>query len=51
MLMLLPSIIFFLVVMYGITHICAWDVYSRKGVGFVSMPVKNNVEIYGNLFR
>ena len=38
-------------VMYGVTHICARDGFSGKVVGFVSMPVKNNVEIYGNLFR
>ena len=38
-------------VMYGMTHICARDGSSGKVVGIVSMPVKNNVEIYGNLFR
>ena len=38
-------------VMYGVTHICARDGFSGKVVGFVSMPVKTNVEIYGILFR
>ncbi len=38
-------------VMYGVTHVCAIDGYSGKIVGFISMPVKNNVEIYANLYR
>ena len=38
-------------VMYGVTHICAIDGYSGKIVGFLTMPVKNNVEIYNHLFR
>ena len=38
-------------VMYGVTHICAVDGFSGKIVGFVTMPVKNNVEIYTHLFR
>ena len=38
-------------VMYGVTHVCAIDGFSRKIVGFVTMPVKNNVEIYTHLFR
>ncbi len=38
-------------VMYGVTHICAIDGYSGKVVGFVSMPIKNNVEIYRHMFR
>ena len=37
--------------MYGVTHVCARDGYSGKIVGFVTMPVKNNVEIYQHLFR
>ena len=32
-------------VMYGVTHVCAKDGYSGKVVGFITMPVKNNVEI------
>ena len=39
------------VVMYCVTHICAWDGLSGKIVGFVTMPVKNNLEIYNHLFR
>ena len=38
-------------VMFGVTHICATDGYSGKIVGFISMPIKNNVEIYSHLFR
>ena len=38
-------------VMYGVTHVCAVDGFSGKIVGFVTMPVKNNVEIYANCFR
>ena len=38
-------------VMYGVTHICAIDGFSAKVVGFISMPIKNNVEIYNHLFR
>ena len=38
-------------VMYGVTHVCARDGYSGKVVGFVTMPVKNNIEIYSHLFR
>ena len=34
-------------VMYGVTHIGAVD---GKIVGFISMPVKNNVEIYAHLY-
>ena len=32
-------------VMYGVTHVCAKDGYSGKAVGFITMPVKNNMEI------
>lgn len=39
------------VAMYGVTHVCARDGFSGKVVGFVSMPVKNNVEIYTHLYR
>ena len=38
-------------VMFGVTHICAVDGYSGKIVEFVTMPVKNNVEIYAHFFR
>lgn len=37
--------------MYGVTHVCARDGYSGKVVAFVTMPVKNNLEIYEHLFR
>ena len=39
------------VVMYCVTHVCTRDVFSGKIVGFVTMPVKNNLEIYNHLFR
>ena len=38
-------------VMYGVTHICAVDGYSSKIVGFVTMPIKNNLEIYAHLYQ
>ena len=38
-------------VRYGVTHICCVDGYSGKIVGFVTMPVKNNIEIYEHVFR
>lgn len=37
-------------VMFGITHVCAVDGYSGMVVGFVTMPVKNNVTIYRELY-
>ena len=37
-------------VMFGVTHICGIDGYSGKIVGFVTMPIKNCVEIYANFF-
>jgi len=38
-------------VMYGVTHVAAVDGFSGMIVGFVTMPVKNNIEIYSNLFK
>ena len=38
-------------VMYGVTHVGAIDGFSGKIVGFISMPIKNNVEIYEHLYR
>jgi len=38
-------------VMFGITHVCAIDGYSGMIVGFITTPVKNNVEIYTHLYR
>uniref|UniRef100_A0A1X7SZW7 MULE transposase domain-containing protein n=1 Tax=Amphimedon queenslandica TaxID=400682 RepID=A0A1X7SZW7_AMPQE len=37
--------------MCGVTHVCVVDGYSGKIVCFITMPVKNNVEIYTHLFR
>ena len=39
------------VVMYGMTHVVAVDGYSRKIVGFITLPVKNAIVIYNCLFR
>ena len=36
---------------WGDPHLCARDGFSGKVVAFVSMPIKNNVEIYNHLFR
>ena len=36
--------------MFGVTHIAAIDGFSNMVVGFVSMPVKNNIEIYKEMF-
>ena len=38
-------------VMYGVTHVAALDGYSGMIMGFVTMPIKNNLEIYNNLYR
>lgn len=38
-------------VMFGVTHICGVDGYSSKIVGFLTMPIKNCIEIYSNFFR
>jgi len=38
-------------VMYGVTHVAAVDGYSGMIVGFATMPIKNNVEIYSSLYR
>ena len=38
-------------VMFGVTHICAIDGYSSMIVSFISMPIKNPVEIYKSLFK
>ncbi len=38
-------------VMYGITHVLAVDGYSRKIVGFITLPVKNAIAIYDLLLR
>ena len=38
-------------VMYGIVHVAAVDGHSRKIVGFYTMPRKNSITIYNNIFR
>ena len=38
-------------VMYGVTHVCAKDGYSGKVIGFITMPVKNNIQIYEHVYR
>ena len=38
-------------VMFGVTHICAIDGYSGRIVAFITMPVKNDVEIYEEIYR
>lgn len=37
--------------MYGLTEVSACDGYSGKIVAFVTMPVKNNILIYENIYR
>ena len=37
--------------MYGVTHICARDGYSGFIVAFVTMPIKNNLQIYEHILR
>ena len=37
--------------MYGVTHVAARDGYSGKVVGFATMPRKNNVTIYEDVYR
>ena len=38
-------------VMFGVTHVAAVDGFSGMIVGFATMPIKNNIEIYCNLYR
>ena len=38
-------------VMYGTTHVLAIDGYSGFILGLITMPVKNNLIIYNQLFR
>lgn len=37
--------------MYGLTEVSACDGYSGKIVAFATMPVKNNVLIYEQIYR
>ena len=36
---------------FGVTHVAASDGYSGKLLGIVSMPVKNSITIYNELYR
>ena len=36
---------------FGVTHVCAVDGCSRMIVGFHTMSIKNNMEIYRGLYR
>lgn len=38
-------------VMYGVVHVVAIDGYSRKIVGFSTMPRKNPITIYNTIFQ
>jgi len=38
-------------VMYGVTHVIAIDGHSRFIVAGTTMPVKNNVVIYNEIYR
>lgn len=37
--------------MFGVTHVVAIDGFSKKVVAFSTMPVKNNLSIYEDVFR
>ncbi|CAL1583945.1 unnamed protein product [Knipowitschia caucasica] len=39
------------IAMFGATHVLAIDGFSRMIVGFSTMPIKNNLLIYENVFR
>ena len=36
---------------FGVTHVAASDGYSGQLLGVVSMPIKNNLIIYDDLYR
>ena len=38
-------------VLFGVTHVCAVDVYSGMIVGFATLPVKNNSLVHEHLYR
>ena len=38
-------------VMYGVTHVCAIDGFSRYITAHSTMPIKNNFVIYDQIFR
>lgn len=37
--------------MFGVTHVLAIDGFSKKVVGHSTMPIKNNLAIYEDVFR
>ena len=37
--------------MFGVTHVVAIDGYSGKLVGHSTMPIKNNLTIYEEVYR
>ena len=37
--------------MFGVTHVMAWDGHSGMIVAFSTMPVKNNLIIYDEIYR
>lgn len=37
--------------MFGVTHVIAVDGYSYRVVGHATMPVKNNLTIYEEVYR
>ncbi|XP_056288295.1 uncharacterized protein LOC130205144 isoform X3 [Pseudoliparis swirei] len=39
------------IVMFGVTHVLAIDRFSSKIVGQATMPVKNNLTIYNDVYR
>lgn len=39
------------VAMFGVTHVLAVDGYSRKIVGFITVPKKNSAVVYDLLFK
>ncbi|XP_056281086.1 uncharacterized protein LOC130200657 [Pseudoliparis swirei] len=39
------------IVMFGVTHVLAIDGFSSKIVGQATMPVKNNLTIYNDVYR
>ena len=38
-------------VMFGVTHVCARDGYSGLITATATMPIKNNLVIYENIYR
>lgn len=38
-------------VMFGVTHVLGIDGFSSKIVGKSTMPVKNNLTIYSDIYR